>query len=89
MAQPAADAIIFSIWKGKACGFGVSFGKLERLTGYAILWGAAQNAPYGFHYDNGIHFRLSSCLFPTVRESRIYGGHPSGGRINESRTIGN
>ncbi len=39
MAQPAADAIIFSIWKGKACGFGVSFGKLERLTGYAILWG--------------------------------------------------
>ncbi|WP_288606645.1 hypothetical protein [uncultured Paraprevotella sp.] len=63
MAQPAADAIIFSIWKGKSCGFGVSFGKLERLTGYAILWGLRRMRPTVFimitEYIFGFHLAFS------------------------------
>lgn len=63
MAQPAADAIIFSIWKGKTCGFGVSFGKLERLTGYAILWGLRRMHLMVFimitEYISGFHLAFS------------------------------
>ena len=61
--QPASDAIIFSIWKGKACGFGVSFGKLERLTGYAILWGLRRMHHTFFimitEYISGFHLAFS------------------------------
>lgn len=63
VAQPAADAIIFSIWKGKSCGFGVSFGKLERLTGYAILWGLRRMRLMVFimitEYISGFHLAFS------------------------------
>ena len=66
----------------------MSFCKAKRFTGLRHSLGAAQDAANGFHNDNIICVWLPSCLFPTVRESRIYGGHPSGGRINGPRTIG-
>jgi len=87
VAQPAADAIIFSIWKGKACGFGVSFGKLERLTGYAILWGLRRTRLMVFimitEYISGFHLAFSRRC-----ENRVFTADIQVGRINESRTIG-